>query len=101
MVEEEMTLQDIIQEVELQGISVDDFALGNMPNPLPSIGEWKEVFQRGGRGMGPEWYSVKHFVDQNVLIKTVGYYSSYGGCSFDEGYGAEVKEVTKTITVFN
>lgn len=97
---EKMTLQEIITELENQDIGVKDFALGNIPNPLPNIGAWEEVSQRGGQGKGPEWSSVKHFYDHDVLIKTDGYYSSYLGCSFDDGYGTEVKEVTKKIIVF-
>lgn len=95
-----MTFEDIIKELEAQEIGVFDFALGDIENPLPNIGAWVEVSQRGGQGKGPEWYSVKHFIEQDVMIKTVGFYSSYNGLFFDEGYGVEVKQVTKTITIF-
>lgn len=95
-----MNIEDVIQELIRQDIGVPDFAFGDMENPLPIIGKWEEVSKKGGSGKGPEWYSVKHFVDHDVMIKTTGYYSSYSGCSFDDGYGSEVKLVTKTITIF-
>ena len=64
------------------------------------LGEIKEIEQLGGEGQGDTWYTVKHFVDHGVYIKTNGFYSSYNGTDFDYGFGEEVKPVEKTITVF-
>jgi hypothetical protein len=95
-----MTIEEIINNLELQGISVEDFALGNISNPLPNIGRWEETSQKGGVGKGPDWSSVKHFLDHDVYIKTDGYYSSYLGLFFDGGYGSEVKKVIKKIMIY-
>lgn len=65
------------------------------------LGEVEEVDQYGGSGKGDTWYSVKHFKDHDVYIRIDGYYSSYNGTDFEEGYGREVKPKEKVITVFN
>lgn len=65
------------------------------------LGEVEEVDQYGGSGKGDTWYSVKHFKDHDVYIRIDGYYSSYNGTDFEEGYGREVRPKEKVITVFN
>lgn len=65
------------------------------------LGKVVEVKQKGGEGEGDEWYSVKHFVDHDVYIRTDGFYTSYEGTSFEDGYGREVFPHQKTITVYN
>lgn len=64
------------------------------------IGSWKEVDQYGGEDQGSTWYSVKHFIDHDVYIRTDGYYQSYNGTDFHDGYGSVVTPQKKTITVF-
>lgn len=64
------------------------------------LGQIVEVEQYGGEGQGDDWYSVKHFVDHDVYIKTDGYYSSYNGTDFNYGYGKEVKPVERTVTFY-
>jgi hypothetical protein len=122
-----LTAQQIIDIINAENISVDEFAYGDFPdmdykeeyniskedyiklsfndkrlfvlNHL-GIGDWEEVDQYGGEGDGERWYSVKYFKDHDVYIKTNGFYSSYNGTDFDYGYGDEVKPVQKTITVY-
>lgn len=65
------------------------------------LGEVEEVDHYGGEGQGDTWYSVKHFKDHDVYIRIDGYYSSYNGTDFYEGYGREVRPKEKVITVFN
>ena len=92
-----MTAQEILdkllelEDLENSEMSVDSFAYGDVDNPLPNgIGEWEEVEQVGGEDEGSTWYSVKYFKDHNVYIQTNGWYASYHGTDFDEGYGEEV-----------
>lgn len=94
-----MTAKEIIEEIEKQEISVDEFAYGDFHSP-EGVGEWVEVDSYGGEGKGNEWYSIKFFKDHNVYIRTDGFYSSYHGTDFVDGYGEEVKPVEKTVTVF-
>lgn len=63
---------------------------------------WEEVEQYGGEGKGEEWYSVKYFPDYDVYIRVDGFYQSYSGTDFYEGWGccSEVKKIQKTITVY-
>lgn len=69
-------------------------------SPKSPLGEWKEVEKYGGEGQGETWYSIKHFIDHDVYIRTDGYYSSYNGTDFNDGYGSEVKPVQKTVTAY-
>lgn len=64
------------------------------------LGEWEEVEQFGGEGQGDTWYSVKHFKDHDVYIRTNGYYQSHYGTEFEEGYGYEVRPKEKLIVVY-
>lgn len=66
------------------------------------IGEWEEVDQYGGEGQGDTWYSIKYFKDHDVYLKCDGYYQSYNGTEFYDGWDNvyEVKPEQKTITVF-
>lgn len=67
-----------------------------------SIGNWTEVKQRGGEGEGNVWYSVKYFPSLDMYIRVDGYYQSYDGTHFDDGWDSctEVKPIEKTITVY-
>ncbi len=64
------------------------------------LGKIEEVEQYGGEGQGETWYSVKHFVDHDVYIQTDGFYSSYNGTDFYEGYGEEVVPEERMVTVY-
>ena len=64
------------------------------------LGEVVEIEQYGGEDMGSTWYSIKHFVDHDVYIRTDGYYQSYNGTDFYEGIGKVVTPKQKTVTVF-
>lgn len=64
------------------------------------LGEIKEIEQYGGEDQGSTWYSIKHFVDHDVYIRTDGYYQSYHGTDFYSGIGKVVTPQKKTITVF-
>jgi hypothetical protein len=66
------------------------------------LGEYEEVDQYGGEGKGDTWYSVKYFKQHDVYIRVDGYYQSYDGVDFYNGWESckEVKPVTKTITAY-
>ena len=67
---------------------------------VEELGEVEEVDQYGGEGQGETWYSVKLFKDHGVYIRIDGYYESYNGVEFDQGYGEVVEPKQKTITVY-
>lgn len=95
-----MTAQEILAKLQESGISVERFAYGDFDSP-EGVGEWTEVYQYGGEGEGDHWESVKHFTDHDVYIRTTGYYQSYCGTDFYDGYGTEVKPQQKTVTVYS
>lgn len=94
-----MTYKEIIEQLKELNIKVEDFAYNDMENPLKGIGTWDEVEQKGGEGQGEEWYSVKYFPAHNVYIRVDGFYTSYDGTDFDNGWDdvSEVKPIEKTI----
>lgn len=66
------------------------------------LGEIQEVEQYGGEGQGDTWYSVKYFPKHNVYIKVEGYYQSYNGTEFYDGWNScrQVFPTQRTITVY-
>lgn len=64
------------------------------------LGEIKEADSYGGEDCGAEWYKVWYFKDHDLYIRIDGYYQSYNGAEFNDGYGREVKKTEKVITVF-
>lgn len=98
-----MTYQEIIDELKKQNIKTNEFAWGDIENPLPNIGDWKEVYQQGGEGEGDHWESVKYFKDHDVYIQICGRWSSYEGTDFDDDLVRccyNVRPQEKTITVY-
>jgi len=65
------------------------------------LGKIVEVEHYGGEDQGSTWFSVKHFVDHDVYIRTDGYYSSYNGTEFYEGFGKEVFPAEKVVKYFS
>lgn len=63
---------------------------------------WTEVEQVGGEGEGDHWHSVKYFPDHDIYIKVTGFYQSYDGTEFYDGWDCckEVRPQEKTITVY-
>jgi hypothetical protein len=64
------------------------------------LGKVVTVEDYGGEGKGSDYYSVKHFVDHDVYIRTDGWYASYEGGTYDNGYGYEVRPTEKTVIVY-
>jgi len=56
----------------------------------------------GGEDEGSDWQRVYHFVEHDVYVKVTGYYQSYNGTEFYDGWGclSEVKPSQRTITVY-
>ena len=96
-----MTAQEIKAVLE-EKLSIDDFAYGDFDSEELGLGEIKQVDQYGGEGQGDEWYVIYQFADHNVYLKVEGYYQSYNGVEFYEGWDDcfEVTPQEKTITVF-
>ncbi len=93
-----LTGQEILKIIEDTEASIEEFAYGDFKSD--GVGEWTEVSQKGGEGQGEEWYSVKYFKDHDVYIRTDGFYSSYDGTYFDDGYGKEVKPTQRVVTFY-
>lgn len=97
-----MEYQEILDILKEKVDSVDSFAYDGVNYVELGLGEVKEVDQYGGEGEGENWWSVKHFVDHNVFIKVSGFYQSYNGTEFYNGWEecSEVKPVEKVVTVY-
>ncbi len=96
-----MTAQEIKAVLE-EKLTIEDFAFEDFDWEELGLGEIKEVEQRGGEGQGDEWYIVYYFPDHDIYLKVDGYYQSYNGTEFYDGWDDcyEVKPQEKTITVF-
>jgi len=108
-----LTAKEIIKKLEESEIEVRDFAYDCADGGYDYLYEdesieaaeayeekfkalkeelgWAEIEQKGGEGQGDEWYCVKFFPEHGVYIKTEGWYSSYHGTYFEDGFGIEVK----------
>ena len=102
------TYEEIL-EILKRDLSVEDLAFHNFPqewyNPNfmhPELGFFKEVDSYGGEGQGETWYTVLHFVEHDVYIRIDGFYTSFNGTDFYEGWEScsNVQPITKTITVY-
>jgi hypothetical protein len=97
----QLTAKEILAIVEEKVDSVSSFAYGDFDETELGLGEYEEVEQHGGENEGSNWYSVKHFKDHGVYIKTEGYYQSHYGTDFENGFGHEVFPKQKSVTVYS
>ena len=114
-----MNYQEILEEVKKQCSDVSEFAHEGLDGDKvypeakygteeyslyknPILGIVKQVANHGGEGKGEDWWVIYHFIDHNVYIKVNGYYQSYNGTEFYDGWDccSEVKPIQKTITVY-
>ncbi len=97
-----MNYQEILEEVKKQCRDVSEFAYEEYDSEKLGLGKVEEIDQYGGEGEGDHWHSVKHFKEHNVYIKVTGWYQSYNGTEFYDGWNccSEVKPIQKTITVY-
>ncbi len=94
-----LTASKILDIVEAN-ISVDDFAYGDFDSEELGLGEFEEVDHTGGEDEGSRWSSTKYFKEHNVYIKTTGFYQSYVGTEFYNGYGREVSPKQVMVTIY-
>lgn len=105
-----MDYLEILKVLQDTTDGVSAFAYGDFGSPtgryevtyVEGVGACEEVAQKGGEDEGSEWYSVKYFPDHDVYIKVEGYYSSYNGTDFYNGWGncKEVRPKEKVIIVY-
>ena len=64
--------------------------------------QWEQVDQYGGEGKGDTWYSIKYFPEYDIYIRVDGWYQSYNGTEFHDGWDSckEVRPQQKTIIVY-
>lgn len=99
---EKLTYEQIIEVLKEKIESVHDFAHEDYDYEELGLGEVEEVDQQGGENEGSHWHSVKYFKDHDVYIRVDGYYSSYEGTDFYDGWDccSNVRPKEKTITVY-
>lgn len=95
-----MTAKEILEIAE-KNLSIEDFAEGYYDPEEYGFGKVETVDSYGGEDRSSTYYTVRHFIDHNVYIKTEGYYSSYNGVDWDFGHGQEVLPKRKTIIVYD
>lgn len=100
----QLSAEEILAAIKGLDITVDQFAQEDFDqSELEAItGPFKEVDSYGGEGQGETWWRVIEFSNHNVCLKVDGFYTSYDGVSFYDEWDhvTEVKQVTKTVTVY-
>jgi hypothetical protein len=99
MTNNKLTGEQILEKIQ-ENMSVQEFAYEDYSPEELELGEVKVVDSYGGPDKGSTWYKVQYFVEHDVYIRTDGWYSSYDGTYFDEGYGSVVKPVEKMVTFY-
>jgi hypothetical protein len=96
------TFKEILEVLKENMKSVKEFAYEDYSDKTLGLGEIKEVHSEGGEDEGSHWESVKYFVDHDVYISVVGYYQSYDGTEFYEGWNScsEVRPIEKIVTFY-
>jgi hypothetical protein len=125
---EKFNYQQILERLQEMYSDVSEFAheglYYDIPNdfePLPESYEWEQYQQRernyhktqplgecvqvqqhGGEGEGEQWYVVYHFVEHDIYVRVDGWYQSYEGTDFYDGWDCckEVRPKEKVITVY-
>jgi hypothetical protein len=93
---------EILEVLKEKINSVNLFAYEDYDEKDLNLGEIKEVHSEGGEDQGSHWESVKYFVDHDVYISVVGYYTSYDGTDFYDGWDCcqEVRPIEKIVTFY-
>jgi hypothetical protein len=99
---EKLSFEQIMEVLKEKIEEVSEFAFDDFNEEELGLGKVEEVEQVGGEDQGSTWYSVKHFVEHDVYIRVEGYYSSYEGTDFYDGWDScrNVRPAEKTITVY-
>lgn len=97
---EQKTYEEILQILEEKLVEgVQQFAYEDYDSEGLGLGIVKEVHSQGGCDRGSDWRRVFLFINHDVYIEVSGYYSSYDGVDFDEGWGCCKQVTPKEITV--
>ena len=99
-----MNYKEILEILKANVDSVSSFSydLYHSEELTKILGESDEVEQYGGEGKGETWYSVKYFKDHDVYIRVDGWYSSYNGTDFWDGWDCckEVRPTQRMVTFY-
>jgi hypothetical protein len=97
------TYNEILEILKENIDSVHQFAYEDYDETSLNLGNIKEVYHEGGEDQGSHWESVKYFEDHDVYISVVGYYTSYDGTDFYNGWDgccSEVRPIEKIVTFY-
>tara|TARA_R110000868_G_scaffold76573_6_gene220170 strand:- start:6050 stop:6442 length:393 start_codon:yes stop_codon:yes gene_type:complete len=129
MENEKLNFEGVMTLIKETFPDVSDFAHSGAPNydipddfePLPSdagydvkrerrnnyaktqpLGVVTQVDSHGGEGEGEDWWRVYHFETHGIYVQVEGFYQSYNGTEFWNGWEScsEVSPKQKTITVY-
>src|SRR5689334_20266936 len=89
-----LTFVEILQKLHNEGISTYDFANEDYYSPDLGLGNSRRIRQ-DSEGHGEPWWSITHFIDQDVYIKIEGTDDEDDGAYFDEDYYECCSEVDK------
>lgn len=94
-----MSNKEVLSLIEKEFESVSDWAHSDN-GFVEGLGHFEVVDRYGGEGRGEVWYSVKYFKEKGIYVRVDGYYSSYHGTDFEDGYGEIVSPVERLVTFY-
>lgn len=97
-----MEISEIISILEDKFDSVDEYYdwIQQNEGPIEGLGE-VDMEEDDSNDTDGDHTFVVHFIDHDLYLATSGYYSSWNGSTWDNGWGTEVvpKVIEKTIYV--
>lgn len=95
------TYSEILEVLESTYDSVLTF-IDEFDDNIEGIGPCNQIEHFGGEGKGDTYYDIFHFPEQDIYIKVEGWYTSYHGVDYSDGWSCcrQVKPAQKTIVVY-
>jgi hypothetical protein len=90
-------LEILMNELE----TVERFAYEDFDH-IDKLGKIERVHKYGGEGQGECWYKVFYFEEHDMYIRVDGFYTSYNGTEFYDGWKSckEVKPIERIVTFY-
>ena len=105
-----MTFSEVLIKLEEQygeyDSYSDDYSIAKFfeeeHGEVEGVGNFIDVQSQGGPAAGNQYVKVKYFPQHDLYIKIDGYYSSYDGTTFYDGWGncKEVRPMVEPTTVY-
>lgn len=99
-----MNSREIIAKIRETGFDADKIkdavnGYGEREQLEAAVGKVIQAAHYGGEGQGDSYWTVWHFVDHDVYLRADGWYASYDGHEYEDGF-KEVRPKVVNETVY-